>query len=60
MSLRQLFSKAHNAIDEARECARVVFAGLGMPEDEDLGDEADVRHVQGFAAPARDTGEQRP
>lgn len=46
MSLKQFFTKASDAVSEMRECARVVFAGLDMPDDENLGDETAI-------APAR-------
>lgn len=40
MSLKQFFTKANGAVSDMRECARVVFAGIDMPDDENLGDEA--------------------
>lgn len=39
-------ARAREAFMELGAAARVVFSSLDMPDDEALGDEADVRHVR--------------
>lgn len=41
-----VLKRACAALGGVCECAKLAIRNLGMPEDEDLGDESDMRHVR--------------